>query len=387
MTSSTTSTDQIRIANWSGSIPVVLTLAPASLGTTMMPHPIHLLLNRGSFVHVGLKSAIRRLHKYAPATISFSSSGRVMRTKEPEPESDDGDNYNAEGTNNHATEMNTNNGSTNDNNNNNANTTETTNEESNFPTCWLEDEETQLPLRWQLFAGVLYDMMRPQPPKSRSSQQQQQQLLPWKLRLHFSQYPSSQLLPLEENEVWTTIARSFKNSLKQALFLEYNNSKVAMNMSKQIHHRLWDSIESSNYKLYQQINLDLQASSSSNDGDGVQLIPIRVFVDSKPPLQRPCPGIRGGGGTTTVVDSNSNNTDEKATTETTLGSLLLEWLPDLFCKDSNGSSEGEDEIRTSSESCRWLVAGVTPPLSIPVQELWQTLCHPDHFLYVIILTR
>ena len=261
----TPDTDQIREVNWNGSIPVILTLAPASLGTTMMPHPIHLMLNRGSFLHVGLRSAIQRLHKFAPATISFSS-GMIIRN-EPEPQGDDGDDETAKETTTAAPADNT--AVTNT-------TTNTTEKDWKFPVCWLEDEETQLPLRWQLFVGVLFDMMR--------TGKQSSQEVPWKLRLHFSQYPSSQLLPLEEEEVWTTIERSFKNSLKQALFMEYNNSKVAMNMSKQIHQRLWDSIESSNYKLYQQINVDLQASES------VQLIPIRVFVDSKPPIQRPCPG-------------------------------------------------------------------------------------------------
>ena len=80
--------------------------------------------------------------------------------------------------------------------------------------------------------------------------------------------------------------------------------------------------------------------------------------------------------------SSPMETDSNAEKATTLGSLLLEWLPDLFHKEPDG-----EEIRASSESYRCLVAGITPPLSIPVLELWQHLCHPDNFLYIVILTR
>jgi hypothetical protein len=265
------SPDIVRSCNWSGSIPVVLTLAPTSLGTTMMPHPIHLMVPRGSFLHVALRSAIQRLHKFAPATISFTSGGMLIRN-EPAPKGDDDDGdedgnngIKAQSTTPQTTKM------------------STLKPPWKFPVCWLEDEETQIPLRWHLFAGVLFDMMT----TTRQSSAALTTPIPWKIRLHFNHYPSSQVLPLEADDAWTTIERSFKNSLKQALFLQYGNSRIAMNMSRQSHQRFWDAIEAANYKLYQQINEDLQATTQKSP---VQLIPIRLFLDSKPPIQRPCPG-------------------------------------------------------------------------------------------------
>lgn len=261
-TSNAPDTDELRFCNWKGSIPVVLTLAPTSLGTTLMPQPIHQMLNRGTYLHVGLRTAIQRLHNFAPATMMLSS-GPIIRS-EPEPKGSD-DAEDPPGTNKDET--------ANKSSAKGADTTKT-------PVCWFEDEETQIPLRWQLFAGILFDMMSKNP-----------STVPWRIRLHFSNYPSSQLLPLEPDQVAPTIERSFNNSLKQALFLQYGNSKVAMNISKQTHQRLWDSIQTSNYKLYQQINADLQVLPSSNTG--IQLIPIRLFVDSNPPIQRPCTGKKG----------------------------------------------------------------------------------------------
>jgi len=286
--------DVVRSSNWLGSIPIVLTLATTSLGTTMMPHPIHVMVNRGTLLHVGLRDAIERLQKFAPATIH--SGGMIIR-KEPETSQGDGNSHRDEED-----------AEARDSKLSYGNITETT-KKWKFPVCWFEDEKTQLPLRWHIFAGVLFDILTSDQtqkqthlssPQYSSSFPRSECRVPWKIRLHFSSYPSSQLLSLDDNirnnngnlsEVWTTIERSFKNSLKQALFLQTGTARAAMNMSKHIHTRLWEAVVSSNYQLYQQINADLQAKPTS----ALQLLPVRLYLDSKPPIQRPCrPGIREG---------------------------------------------------------------------------------------------
>ena len=227
------SANDTRAATWSGSIPVVLSLAPTSLSSPTMPAPIHILVSRHTYLHVGLRSATRRFHKFAPPVISFPitrnepNPGETSEEKVPE---------------------------------------KPTAEES-YPICWFEDEQTQIALRWHLFAGILWDMKKE--PKS----------IPWRIKLHFNNYPSNQVLPMEGSEVLSVVERTFKNSLKQALFLQQGTSKVAMNMSKQSHGILWESILTSNYKLYQEVDCDLQNTS--------QLLPVRLMIDSKPPIQRP----------------------------------------------------------------------------------------------------
>ena len=238
-----------------------------------MPHPIHWMVPRGSFLHVALRSPIQRLHKFAPTAISFSSGGMLVRN-EPAPKGDDVDDDEDDEHKDSSTAQSTAIQSTN---------TLKQNPPWKFPVCWLEDEETQIPLRWHIFVGVLFDMMT----TTRQSSGAATMPIPWKIRLHFMHYPSSQILPLEADNVLATVERSFRNSLKQALFLQHGNSRIAMNMSRQTHQRFWDAIEAANYKLYQQINEDLQASTQKSP---VQLIPIRMFLDSKPPIQRPCPG-------------------------------------------------------------------------------------------------
>jgi len=226
---------QIQSENWSGSIPIVLSLAPTSLSSPSMPSSIHVLVSRHTFLHVGLQEAVLRLYKFAP--VSFSS---LIQREEP------GEDNTAEIT-----------------------TGKTMpDSEHHYPVCWFEDEDTQFALRWHLFVGVLWDMKK--------------STLPWKIRLHFTQYPSSQILPLDS--VLQTVERYYMNSLKQALFLQYSTNKVAMSMSKQTHGKIWDSIITNNVQLYQQVNGDLQQNPNK-----VNLLPIRVLVNLlKPPIQRPC---------------------------------------------------------------------------------------------------
>lgn len=319
--------ERLRAENWNGSIPVIISLAPTSLSSPTIPPPIHVLLSRHTFLHIGLKHAVMRLHKFAPPTISFSR--RVVEEPdvgtrsqgEEDDEQSSGDNTRDEPT------------------------KEKTEEEEIYPVCWFEDEATELPLRWQLFAGILWD--------SHQSATNNKNL-PWKIRLHFTSYPSSQLLELDPaSGVLTTVERTFKNSLKQALVLQHGHAKVALNMTKQSHQRVWHSIITSKYSVYKPIQEDIQAK------DNLTMIPVRLLVDSsKPLIQKRC--------------------DDQAIT---LGELLLQWIPEHFVTAEDG------DVKPALHIIKWWVSGVVPPLTCRLKELWLTLCHPDNFLYIAVVTQ
>lgn len=327
--------EEVRLTNWSGSIPIVLSLAPTSLSSPTMPPAIHVMISRMTYLHVGLQSAVMRLCKFAPAVISIKGGVR----NEPDP-----------GTSSEDTEV-------------SAAIKESST--STYPVCWFEDEETQIALRWHLFTGVLYDLKR----RKKAAD------LPWKIRVHFTSYPSSQILPLDAVDgVGTTLERTFNNSIKQALFVQHGSSKVAMSMSKQSHHCIWDSVVTSNYQLYQQVNSDLQVTSEQNSGSsgngGGQILPVRLLVDSKPAIQRKCQAY---------MESCNDGTDHKV--PCTLGSLLADWIPQFFKIEADGAFKPE------SSKIVYSIQGIQPPLSVCVKDLWQCLCHPDHFLYIVVTTR
>jgi autophagy-related protein 5 len=298
---------QVQSENWSGCIPIELSLAPTSLSSPNMPCSIHVLVSRQTFLHVGLQEAVLRLYKFAP--VSFSSC-----IKRQEPSDDD------------------------DNENNNSNTH--IQQEQQYPVCWFQDEDSHFALRWHLFVGVLWDL------KDSSSK-----TLPWKIQLHFTNYPSSQILPFDKLE---TVQQTYMNSLKQALFLQHNSNKVAMNLSKQTHGQLWDAIVTQNFQIHHQVHLPTATS----------LLPVRILVDcNTPPIQRPC-------------------RIQEDVMLPTLGSVLAEWCPNLFCIQENGAVKPKQPSDTS-----WIIQGISSiDLSTTLVDLWKSLCSPDHFLYICVST-
>jgi len=98
-------------------------------------------------------------------------------------------------------------------------------------------------------------------------------------------------------------------------------------------------------------------------------------------------------------------TNKDSDTLMTLGSLLVDWLPDLFRRTTDNTTSatsrskddddncggnrtvGSDIVEPISETYQWIVAGISrPPLTIAVLDLWRNLCHPDHFLNIIVLS-
>lgn len=267
-----------------------------------------------------------------------------------------------------------------------------------YPECWFEDEESGLPLRWQLFVGVLYDLMRGRnrcdgvggEGGSSTSDVDGAFLLPWKLRVHFTSYPSMDLLPLDaaEGSIPLLVERTFRNSLKQASFLQHGSSKVAMSLSKQSQEKMWDAVLRSNFGPYREVDVDLHQDGGEATEAGVGIprrIPIRVLVNGAPAMQRPCSAYLPTNAETAArvdgVSGNGNNGTKGVGNKslTTLGDVLAEWLPHLFGVTISSASD-------PPSSTAYFVQGVCPSLSTPVVELWRALCHPDHFLYVIVVT-
>eukprot|EP00985_Skeletonema_marinoi_P027773 scaffold23347_cov157-Skeletonema_marinoi.AAC.1 len=296
---------------------------------------------------------------------------------------------------------------------------------SPFPECWFEDEESGLPLRWQLFVGVLYDLMKGRLIANNvGSPCNRFRNLPWKIRIHFTLYPTDQLLPLDitvpqqqhvsetgesmsttknsnasqQAQINTLIGRMYRNSLKQALFLQYGSSKVAMSITKNNHENMWDAVVQSNYDAYHQVNADLQVgvmaapinnklsltddltdTDEKHNKELPQLVPVRILLNDKPAIQKP----------TLPQKKNISEYLKQRPTEilqddavmyvspyTTLGDVLVSCLPDLFKVDDDAPDC----------NAHYSIQGVQPSLTTTIVDLWRSLCHPDHFLYVIVAT-
>jgi len=456
----------IQNANWHGRIPIQLSIAPTSLSSPTKPRSIHKMVSRMTYLHIGLFDEIMHLYEYAPSSIMggtrqhYHGDGkqRMVVVREEPPDSppkqeqvgDDNDGVNNDNTEEDDSEqqqqeeitfqsnqteptaLNT------DKNNNDQTIIEQSSSSAatpnpSFPECWFEDEESGQPLRWQLFTGVLYDLMKGRLiVNNASSPCNRFRNLPWKIRIHFTLYPTDTLLPLDitvppqqqhtfenndgsmstttnttanqQTQINTLIGRLYRNSLKQALFLQYGSSKVAMSITKTNHETMWDAVIQTNYDTYHQVNSELQVGimapplnnklSLTDDltnmmdekynKDLPQLVPVRILLNNKPAIQKP----------TVPQKKNIREYLKQRPVEilqedavmvvspyTTLGDVLVSCLPDLFMVDDDDG--GTDYC---NNDVHYSIQGVQPSLSTTIVDLWRSLCHPDHFLYVIVAT-
>jgi Autophagy protein Apg5 len=386
--SSGLSLDAIQSCNWDGAIPIQLTIATTSISSPTMPAPMYSLVSRNSYLHIALKQSIMRLYQFAPITLSFQSGIQqieprtmtVATSSDGNGEVDDSDNdQTARIVAQHQSGE--------------------SESGDSLPICWFEDVETRMALRWQLFTGVLFDLVRSSNNNynnkcTKSKQLLQPSTLPWKIRIHFNNYPSQQIIPFQPLSVERQIRQYYQNSIKQSLTLQTGTSKVALNLTKESHGILWDSIQTNNYQFFRQVDCcDFLRKKSEN----VTRIPIRILVDGKPPLQPSCrcdPDVNDGH----LI---------------TLGDILVECLPNLFQYQNisvqnsnshdiddlkglyneekkkdvlNGIDRGRTCVPIYDEVC-WRICGIQPSLEVGIFDLWKYLCHPDHFIYIVVLSR
>ena len=345
--------------NWDGCVPIQLTLASTSVSSPTIPSPIHTLVSRNTYLHVGLRVAVQRLQSFALILSPTIQQGtNMMQVMEPDPgiqsqrivDEDEKDLAHRMGSTNIGTDHSL--------------PLHPIHLNATYPVCWFEDEETKMALRWQYFVGVLYDMKA-------------NHAIPWKIKLHFTNYPSAQILPLEyPHDILYNVQSFYKHSLKQAMAVVSGNSKSAMNVTKESHGLLWDAITNGNYSLYQRVDLKVvpATSTKSSSLSPIHALPIRVFINATaPPIQRRVDG--------TLLSLS-------------LGQLLYEWLPDYFYADVPSDTDARDTeaaiiLYTPNNDAviSWKVCGIEPPLSTNIYDLWRNCSHPDHFLYITLLTR
>ena len=405
------SASNLQNAVWSGSLPVILTLAEESICASSPPRSIQRLIPRMSYLHVALREEVLGLSEHAPS----SPKERILAEEPPSDDEKDGASSGE----------------------NEVSVGKTVNEtagaggsvdrdemnEATFPLCWFEDEVSGTPLRWHLFIGVLYDSLtcKSKRLKRSSSTRALQSALPWRIKVHFTSYHDD-LLPLDtsliqsnksnqQKEVTASgmdalLGRMFRNSLKSALFMQFGSSKVPLSINKNSHEQLWASILNSNHAMYQKVNENLQrglmsplvsqVNSSSrpmraaiDSIDAPQFVPIRLLLNEEPARQRPVKPER-------IVETKSvteilslPDDHREAPHFITLGDVLVEWLPGYFA--INVATKFAEAVSSDErQQAHILIQGIEltdKMLQTALIDLWKGLCHPDQYLYIVAATH
>ena len=426
------SNKSIQESTWQGSLPILLSLATASLSSPSTPRPIHKMVSRVSYLHLALHEEVMQLAAYAPAALSSATTNIHMSVEEPPDDSsaaasaESSDENKVEsssvGKSNDEKEQTTPNPLQHYTTKSRNHQYDTKDNTTKYPECWFEDEESGTPLRWHLFAGILYDLMKCKSvlkcnnnnTSTSNTQPTEHCYLPWRLRIHFTAYPTDQILPLNDgcnpqpdisndgsgnssnshHEQISTLFRSiFRNSLKQALFMQYNSSKVAMSITKNFHEKLWEALLQSNYAIYHEVvpgcssSSMMQPTKDDDNGSNIpQLIPIRIMLNDNPVTLKP------------IKHEKESKNDEckkrpaeileklgtsQAPPYTTLGGVMAKCLPDHFVIDE---STGWATAVLGS-TLQYSIQGVRPSLKCVMVDLWRALSHPDLFLYICIVSE
>eukprot|EP01138_Halocafeteria_seosinensis_P002552 gb/GECG01002610.1/.p1 GENE.gb/GECG01002610.1/~~gb/GECG01002610.1/.p1 ORF type:complete len:324 (+),score=32.92 gb/GECG01002610.1/:1-972(+) len=247
---------------------------------------------------------------------------------------------------------------------------------------WIEDEQKQVPVRWQYPAGVVYDIHqlslqhRDSPEgettvaatasetnKSLATHTQlpteyeaneghivvapgvgsaANQLVPWRLVIHVGEPPTDTIPPCTEDD---DVKWRFNQSLKQAVYLQQDTVQPVMTMQKSKHERLWYCLTKGDFEGTC-TSSPLLEEVANHEKPGKELVfPLRILYQD-----RPCKQIRG-----TISDADG--------IELTVGKVL----------EASGYTYE-----------RILCHGINVPPSAPVSEVYKTMRHPDGFLYVCV---
>ena len=112
---------------------------------------------------------------------------------------------------------------------------------------WFSYEE--VPLKWHYPIGLLYDLFSGNVPgespslrqKDPDSADEEASRLPWRLTVHFTEWPDEQLVRLDQHG--KVLHDAFINSVKEADFLRNGTAKGIMSLSKDDSTQLWQAVE------------------------------------------------------------------------------------------------------------------------------------------------
>ncbi|MCJ1350493.1 MAG: autophagy protein 5 [Icmadophila ericetorum] len=190
---------------------------------------------------------------------------------------------------------------------------------------WFSFED--VPLKWHYPVGLLYDLFSGSTPYEKQAPKNEENggepndqalKLPWRLVLHFTDYPGDQLISLDEEG--KVLHDAFINSVKEADFLRNGTAKTIMSLSKSDSTQLWDAVRNYSFASFNPIYQRLLNAG----GAPLRHIPLRVYLPTSPSASQP------NSSHLKVVQSLLTPLQPNSREPQTLGMALHSLLPSLF---------------------------------------------------------
>jgi len=190
---------------------------------------------------------------------------------------------------------------------------------------------------------------------------------PWKLVVHFSDWPHDQLVKLDEDG--KVLEDAFKNSVKESSFLRHGTGKIVMSLSYQDSTQLWRGVEEQDLKLYNAVNNKLL----SPPGESIRHVPLRIYLPSEPTtatstIEEDAPAAGHLKVVQALVEPTLPNKQPQ-----TLGTALNTILPTVFLS------------RRNAILAMAVLHGAVVPLTAVLEELAKAASYADGFLHVVVV--
>lgn len=251
------------------------------------------------------------------------------------------------------------------------------------------EESSSLPLKWHLPVGVLFDQRAI---RSSCSPTEDDANLPWKINVHFGNFPHTQLIRFNSRELMES---HFMSCIKEADQIKHGG-RVASSMQKKDHIQLWQGLQNDKFDQFWAVNRRLMdnksstasgaaaaisASSAAGTGSGessetvipsvFKHIPVRLYLcdsdASSPPMHQRLvkPMVK------TETSGEKHQIEETELTgqirQATLKDLVADMVP----------NRPLHEVKVITQ-------GISPEWDTPLQWMSEHLSYPDNFLHICV---
>lgn len=188
--------------------------------------------------------------------------------------------------------------------------------------------------------------------------------------MHFQHFPSQLLVKCASPE---DSEHFFFHSLKQAVFLLYGSTRLFNELSVEVQHQLWNSVQTNDHNVYRTIADQLISVELANQTQlcAVKSLPVRVVRKDKPTVQRPI----------SLFVSTKDPAVNDDTAPESADSAVQKTLRDVLLMDLGTQL---DISAATVDTVECVIHGIGIPLDAPIFDLWRLMCHCDLFLYVVV---
>ncbi|KAL6709706.1 Autophagy protein 5 [Coniothyrium glycines] len=232
---------------------------------------------------------------------------------------------------------------------------------------------SNVPLKWHYPLGLLFDLYSGaepayppdtlSPPHKTALTDDEPSHLPWRLTVRFSDYPSEQLIKLDDED--KHLHDLFMHSVKEADYLRTGTGKTVMFLSKENSTQLWSAVKTHDFALFSPISHKLL----NPQGVNLRHIPIRLYL---PHAASDASQKDASPGSVRVVQA-LVTPNLSSRQPQTIGTALNQILPTLF------------PSRRSPLLAQAVLHGAVLPLGAGVEELVRVAAYLDGWLHVAVV--